>query len=39
MGKLKQAKERHDQYNRGNEIKSIEKHIQRILMKEEVYYK
>ena len=37
MGKLKQAKERHDQYNRGNEIRSIEKHIQRILMDEEVY--
>ncbi|KAK9195728.1 hypothetical protein WN943_003853 [Citrus x changshan-huyou] len=35
IGKLKQAKERHDQYNRGNEIRSIEKHIQRILMEEE----
>lgn len=35
--RLKQAKERDDQYEKGNEIKRIEKQIQSMLMDEEVY--
>lgn len=39
MEALEQAKEHNGQYNRGNEIRSIEKQIQGILMDEELCWK
>lgn len=39
MGKRKRAKEQSDLYDNGNEIRSIEKQIQSILMDKEVYWK
>ncbi|KAH9728345.1 putative reverse transcriptase/RNA-dependent DNA polymerase [Citrus sinensis] len=39
LGKLKKAKENHDQLNSGREIRNLETQIQRHLMEEEVYWK
>ena len=39
LGKLKKAKENHDQLNSGREIQNLETQIQRHLMEDEVYWK
>lgn len=39
LGKLKKAKENHNQFNSGKEIQNLETQVQRHLMEEEVYWK